>query len=292
MTEQSIIEQERKDFETWYQSQYSKKIDFKRYAPNSFHYDNEDIQENYETWIGCLEYYRHASRQSSQSEPVAEVFWLYELEEGKGIYQGCKGEDSEKDIRAVVASFENAGEPFKVSAAPHQEIPSGIIKAPEHAEIYVSDGLYALVDWQDFNTVKGYKWNLTTRNRTKNVSRGLYAQAWSTENVSTRKRISMHRLIMPDAACIDHINGNGLDNRRANLRSVTMQQNSWNMASSRGSSIYKGVSFDKEAGLWRSYIRHDNKRLHLGKFENEIDAAIAYDSKAKELFGEYANTNF
>jgi hypothetical protein len=73
MTDQSIIEQERKDFEKWYQSQYSKKIDFKRYAPNSFHYDNEDIQENYETWIGCIEYYRHADRQSSQSEPVATV---------------------------------------------------------------------------------------------------------------------------------------------------------------------------------------------------------------------------
>jgi hypothetical protein len=122
MTDQSIIEQERKDFEKWYQSQYSKKIDFKRYAPNSFHYDNEDIQENYETWIGCLEYYRQASRQSSQSEPVA---WRYRYH-NEGSWQVSLNQTCEADLEWLKETYkELLIEPLYL-AAPQQAIPAGM----------------------------------------------------------------------------------------------------------------------------------------------------------------------
>lgn len=101
----------------------------------------------------------------------------------------------------------------------------------------------------------------------------------------------MHRLICPNFNIADHINHNGLDNRKSNLRDANKQQNSFNTRSNRGSSIYKGVSFEKTTRLWRSYITKDGIRQYLGRFDNELDAALAYDKKAREIFGEYANCN-
>ena len=103
----------------------------------------------------------------------------------------------------------------------------------------------------------------------------------------------MHGLIMPapDGQFVDHINGNGLDNRRENLRLVTHQQNSFNQKHHGGSSKFKGVSIDRISGSWRAYITVDGKRKHLGRHGTEIDAAKAYDMAAKEFFGEYAKLN-
>lgn len=175
---------------------------------------------------------------------------------------------------------------WRARAALQPVIPDG---RPPHAEIYVGDGRFAWCDWKDFDLVKKYNWNLTTRNR----SGCLYAQSWDCHNTSERKRITMHGLIMPapDGQFVDHINGNGLDNRRENLRLVTHQQNSFNQKHHGGSSKFKGVSIDRISGSWRAYITVDGKRKHLGRHGTELDAAKAYDMAAKEFFGEYAKLN-
>ena len=91
---------------------------------------------------------------------------------------------------------------------------------------------------------------------------------------------------------IDHIDRNKLNNNIENLRPVTLSQNQWNKKPRKNtSSIYKGVSWQKTANKWKSEIRINNKPQYLGLFINEIDAALAYNKKAIELFGEYAYLN-
>lgn len=160
---------------------------------------------------------------------------------------------------------------------------------PECAEIYIGNGLFAVCDWEDFDKVKGFKWNPTSLD-----NRVQWAWAYDVKHVGEkRKRVAMHNLIMSpsDGFVVDHINGNGLDNRRSNLRIATPQQNQFNTIHKGGSSKYKGVSFDNESGLWRAYISKDGKRSWLGRYQNEIDAAIAYDKAAKDMFGDFAKLN-
>ncbi|MBN1124206.1 MAG: HNH endonuclease [Sedimentisphaerales bacterium] len=104
----------------------------------------------------------------------------------------------------------------------------------------------------------------------------------------------MHRLIArpPDGMVVDHIDHNGLNNTRANLRVCTPQQNSRNRRSQSGRSKYKGISYDKRYKRWKARIRFQNKYIHIGTFRDEARAARAYDAKAAELFGEFACLNF
>jgi hypothetical protein len=103
--------------------------------------------------------------------------------------------------------------------------------------------------------------------------------------------IRMHQQILGITG-IDHINGNGLDNRRCNLRSATNSQNQANRRKQKNtSSIYKGVTWNKHAKKWLSQVKFNYEGIYLGLFISEIDAAIAYNAKAKELFGEYARIN-
>jgi len=110
-----------------------------------------------------------------------------------------------------------------------------------------------------------------------------------------QKHIYMHREIMhtPDGMETDHINGNGLDNQRANLRACTTSQNQANSNKQRNNtSGYKGVCFIKRDNKWRASVIINKKYKSIGSFENPIDAAKAYDKKAKELFGSFARLNF
>lgn len=104
--------------------------------------------------------------------------------------------------------------------------------------------------------------------------------------------IYMHREIMhcPKNYEIDHINHNTLDNTKCNLRIATKQQNQANQLKNRGKqSKYKGVFKSKKK--WRARIRYKNTRINCGSFDSEAQAAMAYNTKAQELYGEYACLN-
>jgi hypothetical protein len=109
------------------------------------------------------------------------------------------------------------------------------------------------------------------------------------------KAIYMHLEIMsaPDGMEVDHMNGNGLDNRRENLRLCTRAQNRMNSVKRIGkSSTFKGVYWHKNCRKWRASLKLDGKEIHIGYFNTELEAAEAYDEKALELFGEFAKPNF
>ena len=95
----------------------------------------------------------------------------------------------------------------------------------------------------------------------------------------------------PRGTIVDHINGNGLDNRLENLRLCSNSENSRNMRRGRGASNFKGVSWFERDNCWRSYIVMLGRQLHLGYFDSEAEAARAYDIAAAKLFGEFAKLN-
>lgn len=113
---------------------------------------------------------------------------------------------------------------------------------------------------------------------------------------STRPRTYLHRLLMQpnEGLTVDHINGDGLDNRRGNLRVCTQGQNQCNQQKQKRptSSRFKGVYWWSHRSIWAAHIKHNRKRICLGYFKSEEDAARAYDAAAGRLFGEFANLNF
>ena len=150
--------------------------------------------------------------------------------------------------------------------------------------IPLTRGKFAIVDAEDYESLDRYKWHANKGSRT------YYAR--SRKN---GKMIRMHRVITnaPKGLVVDHINHNGADNRKKNLRICTYAENSHNRrCGRRGSSKYKGVSRCKKKELFLACIRCDGKHYHLGRFKSEIAAAKAYDKKARELFGQFAYLNF
>jgi hypothetical protein len=106
----------------------------------------------------------------------------------------------------------------------------------------------------------------------------------------TGKRI--HRMLMPGVKLIDHRNHSPLDNRLINLRPATHSQNSQNSRKrANTSSQFKGVSWNRTAKKWHSYIKVDGKRMTLGYFKDEEQAGIQYNLAASEYFGEFAHLN-
>jgi len=157
-------------------------------------------------------------------------------------------------------------------------------------EVKLNRGFVAFIDSDDIEMVNLYNWNVMFSRRTQ------YALTLD----DFGHRLLMHRQIIdaPRGTQVDHVNGNGLDNRRCNLRFATAQQNAANAAKPRISgctSIYKGVYLElsgQRKKRWRAGIRVDSKRIHLGSFATEAEAAVAYNKAATEHFGEYARLNF
>ena len=106
----------------------------------------------------------------------------------------------------------------------------------------------------------------------------------------------MHRQIIhiPQGMVSDHINRKTLDNRKQNLRPATISQNLCNRPKRKAKtrSKYKGLEWDKIQRKWKARIQFNNRKIYLGSFNSEIDAAKAYDSAAKKYHGDFAATNF
>lgn len=160
-------------------------------------------------------------------------------------------------------------------------------------KIPLTQGKFTLIDNKDYPLVSQYKWHVRTGSRPRSCSRIL--QYAASHLPISNKIILLHRLILnprKGEEC-DHINGDGLDNRRQNLRLVTHSEN---MMSQRNrldtSSMYKGVCKCKDCNRWRAYIHINKKTIHLGSFKSEEEAGKAYDEAAKKYFGKYAKTNF
>jgi len=150
--------------------------------------------------------------------------------------------------------------------------------------IELTKGFTTVVDDDDYERLIRYSW-YAKKNHKK-----YYAQRRSGLN-----HYQMHDEITPPppGLTVDHINGDSLDNQKCNLRFASQKQQSFNRVKmENASSIYKGVSFHIGKQKWTAQIKKDGVIHSLGTFTNEEDAALAYDRKAIELFGEYARPNF
>lgn len=141
-----------------------------------------------------------------------------------------------------------------------------------------------LFDDADEQLVASHQWHL---HPTPKVT---YARGYPRGN---RKAglVYLHRLLMAPAVGVDvdHQNGDGLDNRRSNLRTCTRAQNNANRHAVTSSTGVKGVHYEAFTGRWRAEIQHERRRYKLGRFDTQQQAADAYAAKAREFFGAFAN---
>lgn len=158
-------------------------------------------------------------------------------------------------------------------------------------KIPLTKGKFAIVDDEDFEWLSQWKWSYK-----KNQCGQEYARRSSKRDAYGKvSTILMHRVILdaPDGMLVDHINHDGLNNTRKNIRICNRRQNSMNMEKSVGySSKFKGVAWHKNNKRWVASIRINYFRKHLGSFSREEDAAEAYDSAAIKHFKEFACINF
>jgi hypothetical protein len=152
-------------------------------------------------------------------------------------------------------------------------------------KIRLNHGYVALVDDDDFEYLNKFNWHVFHGRNTDYAQRSININGkWTS--------IFMHREIINISLGLltDHADRNGLNNQKYNLRICNESQNNGNVRKIRGKSLYKGVHFNN--GKWNAAIRYNKKHFYLGRYTSEIDAAIAYDKKAIELFGEFACINF
>jgi hypothetical protein len=161
-------------------------------------------------------------------------------------------------------------------------------------EIALTRGKVAIVDDEDFAFLAQWKW-YAHFDGSNWYARRNETIAWGSRATHKQRAVTMHRALLqpPNGTQIDHISGDGLDNRRANLRVCSARGNQCNKRAHRGSSSrFKGVSWAKRQRRWAAGLTLHGRRLHLGYFLEEEAAARAYDSAAKEHHGEFARLNF
>jgi hypothetical protein len=156
----------------------------------------------------------------------------------------------------------------------YAEVPIGGDKRPD---------LLLLIDVDDLWIVREKRWYVR--------------RARNTNYASSSQAEQFHRVLLGlshgDPVRVDHINGNGLDNRRSNLRLCTTQQNAGNVhRPAKGRSRFRGVYWVTKAAKWEASIRNKNHRKYIGRFATEEEAARAYDAAAKRILGEFATLNF
>lgn len=165
--------------------------------------------------------------------------------------------------------------------------PSRAASSPQNHRprlIPLTRGQFAIVDAEDYARLSLYTW---------------FAEGTAKNYYAVRKEngrsIKMHREITgaPDHLVVDHIDHNGLNNRKSNLRVCTFAENCRNLRNvRRKTSKYKGVCWKKRLKKWAAAISCNNKTYHLGYFKHEMDAALAYDEAARKYHGQFAALNF
>jgi hypothetical protein len=152
--------------------------------------------------------------------------------------------------------------------------------------ITLTQGYEAVIDTADVPLLEGWNWQAGVDENT------VYAMRNARSNGRWRK-IQMHRVLLndPDGLVVDHIDGDGLNNRRANLRAVTTQQNAFNQRAAKGNtSGFKGVTWIKQGKKWQASIKLNGKSRHLGRFATAEEAHDAYVKASAELHGEFGRT--
>lgn len=156
-------------------------------------------------------------------------------------------------------------------------------------QIPLTQNQYAPVDDADYGWLNRYKWCAIKNGYTFYAVRAIRING-------KRTTLRMHRLILGlipgDGKETDHIDQNGLNNQRSNLRICSRSENNQNQQAIRGStSQYKGISRSKSDKKWRARLYLNGQQKHLGYFPSETDAAVAYNRAAKKAFGEFARLN-
>lgn len=148
-------------------------------------------------------------------------------------------------------------------------------------EIPLSNGGVTLIDEADAEKANRYRWCRVTGNLGK-----VYAKSGS-------RYLHRYLLDAPKGLDVDHINGDGLDNRRTNMRTATRSQNLWNRRMNRNNtSGFQGVSFWAGRGKWVATIVQYRRRTIIGQFDSAEEAAMARDRAVIELRGEFGRLNF
>jgi hypothetical protein len=160
--------------------------------------------------------------------------------------------------------------------------------------ISLTQGQVAIVCDCHYHLVKDYKWYAIPNKNTKSYH--------AVRNSTTQEKLAgapsllrMHIVLnnTPKGFETDHINHDTLDNQCKNLRTVTTSQNGMNRSKQvNNTSGFKGVAFHKPMHKWQVRIGIGGTRKHIGFFESAEDGARAYDKAARDLFGEFAKTNF
>ncbi len=167
-------------------------------------------------------------------------------------------------------------------------------------KIKLTRGYYATVDEEDLAAVSGYNWRVNVSNGKFYAVRRRRVQEFP-DGVKVGATISLHRFVLGihnlcgSSIVGDHRDGDGLNCRRKNLRTCSLLGNGQNKGVWRRntSSRYKGVFQPKgRPGRWQAYLHAGGKKKHIGTFDDELDAAKAYDVFAVKNFGEYARLNF
>lgn len=148
-------------------------------------------------------------------------------------------------------------------------------------------GKFCLVDESDFESVNSYSWSFDGKYACR--SEHFYKDCGK----RTSKKVYMHRYILgaTKGVYVDHINGDGLDNTRCNIRICTQSENNANRKKGKGTSKYKGVSWSKKEKKWIAYVKENGRTIRLGRSECEESCAKMYNNFMEERYGEYFLAN-
>lgn len=152
--------------------------------------------------------------------------------------------------------------------------------------ITLTRGYSAVVDDADYDLVSQYRWHVRIEKHSAYAGHNIKKPngGYATQRMHT---------FLTGWPRVDHVDGDGLNNRRCNLRLASASENNRNARKHASAySTYKGVSWCKRERRWFAQIQYQHKHKHLGYYSTEIDAALAYDAAAYDLFGQFALLNF